>query len=92
VLVLNGQGSIEDEDADDARPQRGVEEKGGCSHIAAACELLARLQDSPHLYHLVVRDSKGPRLEDVLRFNPLKDALKILEEAQKRIFLAKKTT
>ena len=84
-----GQGSIKDEDADDARPQRGVEEKGGCSHIAAACEILARLQDSPQSYHLVVRDSKGPRLEDVLCFNPLKDVLKILKEAQKQIFLAK---
>ena len=42
-----GQGSIEDDDADDARPKRGVEEKGGCSHIAAACEVLARLQENP---------------------------------------------
>jgi hypothetical protein len=28
--------------------------------LAAVCEILARLQDSPQLYHLVVRDSKGP--------------------------------
>lgn len=84
-----GNACIEDDDSDDERPQRGVEEKGGCSHIACLCDVLHDLQNGAGDFDLVVRKHKGPRLDAHLRFIPLKHGLSQLEEARKRIYLAK---
>jgi hypothetical protein len=43
---LCGKGSIEDEEEDEGPVLRGHAEKGGCSHIAAGLEILARLQEN----------------------------------------------
>jgi hypothetical protein len=84
-----GNTSIKDDDSGDERPQRGVEEKGGCSHIACLCDVLSDLQTGAENLHLVVRKHKGPHLDAHLRFIPLKHGLSQLEEAKKRVYLAK---
>lgn len=84
-----GLASIEDDDSGDERPQRGKEENGGCSHIAACCELLARLQENPDDFVLVVREAKGPRLDTHFRSIPLQHALSQLNEAKQRVYIGK---
>lgn len=84
-----GQGSLEDEADDDERPRRGVEEKGGCSHIAAVLELLAQIQEKVDDFDYVIRKAKGPRLDAQFRHAPLATAWEQLLEARRRVYVGK---
>lgn len=82
-----GKGSIEDEDSNMEGGRRHEEEKNGCSHIGSLLELWTRYLSDPVSFHLVVRKSKTVKLDDQLRHVPLEHALKLLKEAQTRLYL-----